>query len=53
LPVTALKTTPFEIAWGAHIWAKVIAINVYGESAVSEPGNTAYIITYADTPLSF
>jgi hypothetical protein len=50
--VITLKTTPFEILWGNHIWAKVIAINAYGYSETSEAGNGAEIITYPDAPVS-
>jgi hypothetical protein len=39
--------------WGSSVYAKVIAINVYGKSAQSESGNGAIIITYPDAPLEF
>jgi hypothetical protein len=52
VPVITLTTTPFEILWGEHIWAQVIAINAYGYSAVSDAGNGAEIITYPDSPIS-
>lgn len=51
--MNTLKTTPFEIVWGDHIWAKVVAINDYGYSEESDPGNNAQIITYPDAPLNF
>ena len=51
IPVITLKTTPFEIPWGDHIWAKVIAINAYGNSLTSDAGNGAEIITYPDSPI--
>jgi len=50
IPVIALKTTPYEIVWGEHIYAKVTAINVYGLSLTSDAGNGAEIITYPDVP---
>jgi hypothetical protein len=52
LPVITLKTTPWEIAWGSSVWVKIVAINIYGESAESTPGNGAIIITYPDAPVS-
>jgi hypothetical protein len=39
--------------WGSSVYAKVIAINVYGKSAQSESGNGAVIITNPDAPLEF
>ena len=47
-----LKATPFEIPWGDSIWAKIIAINAYGESVASIAGNGATIITYPDAPVT-
>lgn len=52
IPVLTLKTTPFEIPWGDHIWVKVIATNVYGDSLISEAGDGAQIITYPDAPVN-
>jgi hypothetical protein len=37
--VSDLKAAPFELPWGSHIWAKVLAINIVGESEYSSPGN--------------
>lgn len=52
IPVATLKTNPFEIEWGQHIWAKIVAINAYGTSLISEAGNGAQIISYPDAPVS-
>lgn len=52
IPVNTLKTTPFEIDWGKGIYAKVVAINAYGPSAISDEGNGAVIITYPDAPIT-
>jgi hypothetical protein len=52
VPVITLTTTPYSIAWGESIYAKVAAINIYGISALSHAGNGAQIITYADAPIS-
>jgi hypothetical protein len=46
----ALRTDPYNLPWGAEIWAQVTAINAYGESLVSEIGNGAVILTYPDPP---
>ena len=50
IPILSLKTQPYTIPWGAHIYAKIIAINAYGHSEISEEGNGAQIITYPDAP---
>lgn len=42
---------PYSWTWGSHIYAKIIAINSYGESIVSTEGNGAQIVTYPDKPV--
>jgi hypothetical protein len=51
VPVASLITTPYSIAWGEHIYAKISAINIYGNSLLSDAGNGAIIITYPDSPI--
>ena len=46
--VSTLKNSPFNLAWGSSVVAKVLAQNIYGSSAFSSPGNGAIIITYPD-----
>ncbi len=48
----SLKTQPYTIPWGGHIYAKIKAINAYGYSLISSEGNGAKIITYPDAPLN-
>lgn len=38
--------------WGSSIYAKVIAINLYGPSIESSVGNGAIILTVPDAPLN-
>jgi hypothetical protein len=45
--------TPFNLAWGSSISAKIIAYNAYGDSDYSELGNGAIITTYPDPPINF
>jgi hypothetical protein len=47
-----LRAAPFNLAWGASVYAKVLAINAAGNSIQSLAGNGAMIITYPDAPLS-
>jgi hypothetical protein len=35
------------------VWVKIISINTYGESYISEPGNNAVIQLVPDAPLNF
>ena len=37
---------------GANVWAKVIAINYYGDSLESEIGNGASILLVPDSPIT-
>jgi hypothetical protein len=50
VPVTSLKNAPYSLPWGAHVYAKVIATNLYGSAEASEAGNGAMITTYPDPP---
>jgi hypothetical protein len=51
--VSILTAAPFSLPWGGSVYSKVIATNVYGDSAISIAGNGAIIITYADAPTNF
>lgn len=50
--ISDLREAPFHHVWGASISAKVIAINIIGNSAVSDPGNGAIILTSPDAPVA-
>jgi hypothetical protein len=50
IPVTEFRNTPFSLNWGDSVYAKVIAINNYGDSLESLEGNGAYITTNPDPP---
>lgn len=52
IPVTALRASPYSLAYGTSIFAKVTAINEKGASTESNPGNGAIIITNPDAPIS-
>ena len=51
IPISELLVAPFNLYWGDSVFAKVIAVNIYGDSFESDVGNGAIIITYADAPL--
>ena len=52
VPVSVLTAAPFSLSWGAPIFATVIAQNLYGDSAESQPGNGAYMLTNPSEPLN-
>ncbi len=52
IPVTSLKSSPFSLEWGSSVFAKVVAINSYGNSLISSEGNGAVITTTPDVPIS-
>lgn len=45
-----LNSSPFNLAWGSSVNAKVIAYNIYGNSTTSESGNGAVILTKPAVP---
>lgn len=50
VPKLTLRGSPFNLPWGSSIYVKVIAYNVYGDSAESPVGNGAVILTNPDAP---
>lgn len=52
VPASVLRAY-FDLAWGSSIYAKIIAINTYGDSLESLEGNGAYITTNPDPPTDF
>lgn len=45
-------STLYTLPWGSSIYAKVIAYNIYGDSAESSVGNGALIRTNPDAPVN-
>jgi hypothetical protein len=52
VPINILRGSTYNHPWGASIYAKVIAYNVYGLSDESAVGNGAVILTVPDAPLN-
>ena len=52
IPVSVLISSPFNLAWGDDVYAKISATNEKGSSSQSSAGNGAIIITYPDAPLN-
>jgi hypothetical protein len=51
VPISVLQAAPYNLAWGASIYATVLATNLVGSSAESTPGNGALIVTNPDPPI--
>ena len=47
-----LTQDPFDLDWGTNVYAKVIAINIKGESIASDAGNGGSILKAPDAPIS-
>lgn len=52
VPISSLIVWPYSLAWGSHVYAKVVAYNGNGDSLTSAIGNGAIILTYPDAPLN-
>jgi hypothetical protein len=50
IPSATLNAAPYNIDWGNSVYAKLSAINIYGESSMSLEGNGGIIITKPDPP---
>ena len=51
VPIASLRSSAvYNLAWGASVWAKVIAYNKYGASVESPEGNGARILTIPAPP---
>jgi hypothetical protein len=52
VPSIILHEDPFLHPWASHIYAKVVATNIYGDSGESVEGNDAIIYAVPDKPVS-
>lgn len=52
IPIDVLTAAPFSLTRGLSVWAKIVAINMYGDSEESDQGNGAKIVLVPDAPLS-
>lgn len=50
--LSELRGIVFNLVQGESVWVKVITANLYGESAISEPGNNAVIQLVPDAPIN-
>jgi hypothetical protein len=50
--ISTLLASPYNVDGGDSIYAKVSAVNFYGETAQSTEGNGAYYTRVPDAPLS-
>ena len=52
IPISVLMSTPFNLQYGSNIHAKVLGYNQYGDSAMSQVGSQAVILTQPDAPIN-
>jgi hypothetical protein len=52
IPISVLRSAPFNLAWGDSVHAIIAASNLYGQSVFSADGNGAVILTVPDAPLN-
>lgn len=52
VPITTLRSAPYDLPWGSSIYAKVKATNIVGTTEYSEAGNGAQIIMEPDAPIN-
>ncbi len=53
ISLTTLKASPFSLVKGDSVYAKIISVNVYGDSETySDAGNGAVIQNIPDAPIS-
>jgi hypothetical protein len=50
--VAALRSAPFNLDWGDNVKAKIVAINIYGDSIESILGGDAILVTTPGAPIS-
>lgn len=51
VPLTKMYVSPFNLILGDHIFAKIVAINSYGNSLPSVPGDGAAVVMLPDAPI--
>jgi hypothetical protein len=52
VPSISLHEAPFSLPWSSSVYAKVIATNLYGDSAYSVAGNGGVIYAVPDVPVN-
>lgn len=53
VPISRLRSNPYNLEWGSSVYVKVTAINSVGTSEESDQGNGAVILTVPDAPVDF
>jgi hypothetical protein len=53
VPLSVLYNSPFDLVLGDHIYAKITAINSYGRSLESVPGDGSAMVQPPDAPVNF
>jgi hypothetical protein len=52
IALLTLRSAPYNLVQGDEVWVKIISINTYGESVISQPGNNAVIQLVPEPPIN-
>ena len=52
IPSIVLHQSPFNLSWGSHVYAKILATNNYGNSLLSLDGDGGIIVAVPDAPIN-
>lgn len=52
IPISTLTQAPYSLSIGDYVSAKLIAINIKGDSVESSAGSGAFIITVPNAPIN-
>ena len=52
IPSIVLHEAPFNLPWASHVYAKLYATNLYGDSGESLAGDGAVIVAIPDKPVN-
>ena len=52
VPLETMYVSPFNLILGDHIYAKIVAVNSYGQSLASIAGDGAAVVFKPDAPLN-
>jgi hypothetical protein len=52
VPLHVLTSEPYSLIKGNSVYAKIIAVNMYGDSLYSQEGNGAVMIIVPDSPIN-
>lgn len=52
IALLTLRSAPYNLVQGESVWVKIVSVNTYGESVISDPGNGAVIQLVPEPPIN-